>query len=195
MITPAQFIDIVDRALGPLLSTRGFAMVATDDFTVAFRSPSVSLLVRYDERAHELSVWLSDVEDDSGEPPLELPDALRATDCSPSDVEWVSLIQAHDVEPLERLLGRVAEVIERCAAPFLEGDRRSFDSARRTRAARARAYTAEVVNAPAIAEADKAWQARNYELVCEMLRPIRDELDDTHRRRLAFAESKLEKAG
>jgi hypothetical protein len=63
------------------------------------------------------------------------------------------------------------------------------------RPARARAYTAEVVNAPAIAEADAAWQARDYALVCELLRPIRGELDDTHRRRLVFAESRLERAG
>jgi hypothetical protein len=49
----------------------------------------------------------------------------------------------------------------------------------------------QVVNAPAIAEADTAWQGHNYGLVCELLRPIREELDDTHLRRLAFAESKL----
>jgi hypothetical protein len=193
MITPVQFIDTVDRALGPVLSPKGFAMVATDDFTVEFRGASAALVVRYEERSHELSVWLSDFQDASGEPPLELPDALRATDCPPSDVESVSLIQTHEVEPLERLLGHVAEVIGKCAAPFLEGDRRSFDAARGIRAERARAYTARVVSAPAIAEADSAWQARDYEQVCKILRPLRGELDDTHRRRLAFAESKLEK--
>jgi hypothetical protein len=192
MITPAQFIDIVDRALGPVLSPKGFAMVAIEDVAVEFRNASTLLLVRYEERSHELSVWLSDGEDESGEPPLELADALRATTCPGSDVQSVSLIQAHEVEPLERLIGHVAEVIDRCAGPFLEGDERSFEAARRIRADRARAYTAEVVNAPAIAEADTAWQARDYGLVCERLRPIRDELDDTHRRRLAFAESKLE---
>jgi hypothetical protein len=34
MITPAEFVDFVDRALVPMLRTNGFAMVATDDFTV-----------------------------------------------------------------------------------------------------------------------------------------------------------------
>jgi hypothetical protein len=191
MITPTQFIDVVDRVLGPVLSTKGFALVATDDFTVEFRGASALLVVRYEERSHELSLWLSNYEDDSGEPPLELPDALRATDCPASDVDSVGLIQTHEVEPLQRLLSHVAEVIAKCATRFLEGDRASFDAARRIRAERARAYTAQVVNAPAIAEADSAWQARDYALVCEMLRPIRDELDDTHRRRLAFAESRL----
>lgn len=193
MITPAQFIDAVDRTLNPVLSAKGFAMVATDDFTVEFRGAAASLVVRYEQRSHELSVWLSDFEDDSGEPPLELPDALRATDCPSSDVDSVSLIQTHEVEPLERLLGRVADVIGKCATAFLAGDPRSFEAARRIRADRARAYTAKVVNAPAITEADSAWQARDYEQVCKLLRPIRDDLDDTHRRRLAFAESKLEK--
>ena len=112
-----------------MLSTKGFAMVATDDFTVEFRGPSASLVFRYEEQSHELSVWLSNFEDDSGEPPLELPDALRATDCPPSDVESVSLIQTHEVEPLERLLGHVAEVIG-SAPPRSSSDRRSFDAAR-----------------------------------------------------------------
>jgi hypothetical protein len=191
MITPVQFIDIVDRTLGPGLSARGFAMVAPDDFNVEFRGASASLVVRYEERSHELSVWLVDFKDDSGEPPLELPDALRATDCPPSDVESVSLIQAHEVEPLQRLLGHVAGAIGKCAATFLEGDHRSFAAARGIRADRAHAYTAEVVNAPAIAEADSAWQARDYQQVCKLLRPIREALDDTHRRRLAFAEGRL----
>jgi hypothetical protein len=190
MITPAEFVDIVDRALVPVLSQEGFALVATEDFAVEFRGPSASLAVSYEERSHELSVWLSAIEDDSGEPPLELADALRATDCPDSEVEAISLIQAHDAAPLQRLLGRVAEVIENHAGPFLEGDRRAFDAGRRIRADRARAYTARVVDAPAIAEADTAWQARNYELVCQILRPIGDQLDETHRRRLAFAESR-----
>jgi len=46
MITLAQFIDIVDRVLGPVLSAKGFAIVATDDFNVEFRGASASLLVR-----------------------------------------------------------------------------------------------------------------------------------------------------
>lgn len=71
----------------------------------------------------------------SGVPqPLNFPSGqLRAS---------VSLIQAHDLEPLARQLEHVAEVIDTCSATFLEGDRRSFDSARRIRASLARAYTA-----------------------------------------------------
>jgi hypothetical protein len=147
MLTPAQFADIVNRVFGPLLSTKGFAMVATDDFTVAFRSPSASLVIGYEERSHELTAWLSEVNDDSDERPLELPDALRATDCPASEVDSVSLIQAHDPEPVERLLRRVADVIRKYASPFLEGDRGSFDVGRRIRADRARAYTARIVDA------------------------------------------------
>ena len=192
MIAPAEFAPIVDRVFGQVLSTKGFAMVATNDFTVTFRSASASLMVSYQQRSHELTAWLSDVEDDSDERPIELPDALRATDCPASEVDSLTLIQAHDPEPVERLLRRVADVIWKYASPFLEGDRASFDAARRIRADRARALTAKVVNAPAIAEADSAWQARDYEQVCKLLRPIREALDDTHPRRLAFAESKLE---
>lgn len=192
MLTPAQFADIVNRAFGPVLSTKAFAMVATDDFTVAFRSPSASLMVSYEEHSHELNVWLSDVNDAFDAPPLELPDALRATHCPASEVDSVTLIQAHDPEPVERLLRRVADVIRKYASPFLEGDRGSFDVGRRIRADRARAYTARIVDAPAIAEADTAWQARDYRRACEILGPMRDRLDDTHRRRLTFAERKLE---
>jgi hypothetical protein len=137
---------------------------------------------------------LSELEDASGEPPLELPDALRATDCPAADVESVRLIQAHEVDPIERLLVHVADVIGKWAAPFLEGDHEWFDAARRFRADRARAYTTRIANAPAIAKADTAWQARDYEAVCEILRPIRSELGHKHHRRLVFAERKLDEA-
>ena len=167
-------------------------MVATDDFTVEFRGRRHRSWSRM--RRNRTSCRCGEqLRGRLRRTPLELPDALRATDCPPSDVESVSLIQTHEVEPLERLLGHVPEVIGECAAPFLDGDRRSFNAARGIRAERARAYTARVVNAPAIAEADSAWQASDYKQVCKILRPIREELDDTHRRRLAFAKSKLEK--
>lgn len=52
-----------------------------------------------------------------------------------------------------------------------------------------------IVDAPAIAEADTAWQARDYRRVCQLLGPMRDRLDDAHRRRLALAGRKLEDVG
>lgn len=109
------------------------------------------------------SIWRTAVANDSGEPPLELPDALRATDCLASEVESVSLIQAHEVEPIERLLGRVAEVIGKCAGPFLEGDDASFENCPPDPCRPRSGLTTKVVNAPTIAAADKAWQARDYE--------------------------------
>jgi hypothetical protein len=51
MITPAEFVDIVDRALRPVLSAKGFEMVATGNFTVEFRSRSTSLVVSYEPRS------------------------------------------------------------------------------------------------------------------------------------------------
>jgi hypothetical protein len=47
MITPGEFADIVDRALRPVLSAKGFEMVATGNFTVgsaAAQLPSTDLI-------------------------------------------------------------------------------------------------------------------------------------------------------
>lgn len=193
MITPGQFVGLVDRTLGPVLSQRGFMMVPTEDFSVAFRRPPVSVQSRYEPGSHALTIWLS-ARDDDGEPPLELADALRATDCPAEEINFVSLMQSGEPEAAGRILTRAAGVLEECATGYLDGDLALFERARAIRLQRARAYTAEVTSAPALAEADRAWHAHDYERVREVLAPVREALDVTHRRRLEFAERRLEAA-
>ena len=181
--------DVVER-FSPLLSACGFGPAHVDDYTVRFEKPGAFVEITFDaRRSRELDVWVGRMDDP--EPPLELADVLRATDCAPERVEGVQLMQASEPEVLSRLLDRAFEALDACAQDFLRGDVDSFARAKEIRSARAREYTRQVRTSPDVTAADLAWQRKDYRTVHALLDPIRDELDDTHLRRLDFASRRL----
>jgi hypothetical protein len=147
--------------------------------------------VTYDApRSHEVSIWLGELREDP-EPPLELADALRPTDCDAEDLRFAELIQTSDVETLSRLLEQASELLRAFAYQLLEGRHEAFVAARTMRSERAAAYTAELTSASVLEEADAAWARKEYSRVHDLLHPIKDTLDDYHRRRLEFAEKRI----
>lgn len=192
MIDERTFVDIAGATLGAALEPHGYQQTNVDGFRVRYEKPASYLEVTYDAaRSHEVSIWLADSQGAS-EPPLELSDALRVTDCSPEDVRFVELIQTSDADVLGRLMERVSAVLRRCASGFLEGRRDAYTAARRLRSERAALYTAELHNRGALEAADAAWTEKDYGRVHDLLNPIRDSLDESHRRRLTFAEKRLQ---
>lgn len=67
----------------------------------------------------------------------------------------------------------------------------TFAAARRLRSERAAQYTAELRNSAILEAADVAWKKKDDGRVHDLLNPIRDSLDESHRRRLTFAEKRL----
>jgi hypothetical protein len=192
MIDKTSFADVAHRTLGVGLESYGFKPAGEEAFRVRFEKPSASYVeVTYDaSRSHEVSIWLG--ESPAGpEPPLELADALRATDCDMEDIEFAELIQTADADALGRLLERAAELLRRCANRFLEDEHDAFAAARALRSERAAEYTAQLQNRGILEAADTAWEKQDYGRVHDLLNPIRDSLDDAHRRRLGFAEKRL----
>jgi hypothetical protein len=191
MIDEATFADIVRRTVGGALRPYGYEPTTPDGFRARFEKPASFVEVTYDAgRSQEVSIWLGELPAD-GEPPLELADVLRATDCSPEDVKFVELIQTSDADALGRLLDRAAQMLRECADRFLGDGRDAFDAARALRSERAAAYTAGLRNREVLKAADAAWEAKDYGRVHDLLNPIRDALGESHRRRLEFAEKKF----
>lgn len=191
MIDERAFADLAHRTLGAALQSYGYQAAGADPFRLRFQKPSSYLEVSYDaSRSQEVSIWLG--ESPTGpEPPLELADVLRATDCDADDVRFAELIQTSDADALGRLLDRAADLLRRCAKQFLEDGHDAFTAARRLRSEHAAEYTAELRNRGLLEAADAAWQKRDYGRVHDSLNPIRDSLGDSHRRRLTFAEKRL----
>lgn len=191
MIDDGTFADVTRRTLGATLAAYSYGPAIADPFRVRFEKPSSYVEVVYDaSRSQEVSIWLGE-SPNSSEPPLELPDVLRATSCDADDVQFAELIQTSDPDALERLLERASELLRRCASRFLEDGHDAFLAARTLRSERAAYYTAQLRSRGLLDEADAAWDEKDYGRVHDLLNPIRDSLGESHRRRLKFAEKRL----
>lgn len=191
MIDEGDFARLVHRTLGAALEPYGYKPAGADAFRVRFQKPSSFVDVTYDAaRSQELSIWLGESPTDP-EPPLELADVLRASGCDADDIRFAELIQAPDADALERLIQRVADLLRGCANRLLADGHDAFAAARRLRSERAAEYTAELRNSAILEAADVAWKKKDYGRVHDLLNPIRDSLDESHRRRLTFAEKRL----
>jgi hypothetical protein len=191
MIDERHFASLVHRTLGAALKAYGYNPAGGNAFRVRFEKPSSFVEVTYDAgRSQELSIWLGESPTDP-EPPLELADVLRASECDADDIRFAELIQTSDADALERLLGRAADLLRGCASQLLADGHDAFAAARRLRSERAAEYTAELRNRTVLEAADVAWKQQDYGRVHDLLNPIRDSVGESHRRRLTFAEKRL----
>lgn len=191
MISSADFEQMVESSVGKLLTAEGFRRVDELPFRIRYERGALFVDVEYEtSRSRELTIWLADA-DRNGEPPLTLSDALRATDCDAEAIERVARSQTGDAAFLGRLLFDARDLLFTFGQPFLNGDESAFARARQIRSDRARSYTAGLRHRPVLEAADAAWQAKDYGRVHDLLNPIRDSLDESHRRRLTFAEKRL----
>jgi hypothetical protein len=181
--------EVVER-FSPLLSAFDFTPTDGDAYAVRFEKPGAFVEITFDAgRSRELDVWVGRV--DGPEPPLELADVVRATDCPPETVDDVQLMQARDSEVLVHLLDRALAVLDTCGRDFLRGDPDAFARAKALRSARSVEPNRQARTAPYVADADRAWERKDYRTVHALLEPIRNDLDATHRRRLDFAARRL----
>jgi hypothetical protein len=191
MINESTFGDVVRGIIGHALDRYDYDMTVDHGFRVRFENPDAFVEVTYDApRSNEVSIWIGDPASDR-EPPLELADALRSTECDPNDAESVALMQTTDPAVLTRFLERAAALLCDCAADLLAGDHQAFAEACRRRSRRAVIYTSELSDRRVLDAADAAWAVHDYGQVHDLLNPIRDTLGVAHRRRLKFAERKL----
>lgn len=190
MIDVTSFTREAGSAFEFVRSEFGYNLVLSEGYELRYEHGERFVVVAYDAaRSHELTLWVGDIGD--GEPPLELADVLRASQCPEDDVDAVALMQTSDEFVLARLLGQAASALRACGSALLKGDAEAFGGAKRLRSQRAAEYTREINNRGILDEADCAWRARDYPRVRELLAPIRDSLSRTHAKRLEYVETKL----
>jgi hypothetical protein len=186
VISEADFQHMTVRTVGRLLENLGFEQVTVEDHYARYGRGHVFVEVTHDSRrSQELSIWIGDRYQRG--PPFELADVLRSMGASDDDVNAVDLMQTSDAGVLERLLVRATDLMSGFGRPLLDGDELAFETVKRLRAARSAAFTRAGVTRSVVAEADEAWQAKDYGRVHQLLEPVRDDLDVIHRRRLEFA--------
>lgn len=185
-ITPAVFANLVVDRLAPPLRERGFEPVESAEYRHEFERGSVRVIASYGGFREGLSVALQRDED---ERPLELAEVLNVTACPRSDLLTIQQLMTVDAGVLDRLLARCTELLVSYGARFLEGDGRVWKAAEAERDVRTAEYNRRAAVSSAVIErADSAWHDSDYAQVRELLAPVRENLDATHRRRLEFAE-------
>ena len=188
-ITPSVFASLVHARVGRRLIEQGFEPGRAADYREAFERGTVQVIASYGGFREGLSVA---VRRDDGERPMELAEALSVTECLRSDMLTIQQLMAVNADVLDRLLARCARLLLTYGAALLEGDRGVWDRADALRAARTDEYNRRVaVSSVVIERADDAWLTRDYARVRDLLAPVRENLDETHRRRLEFAESRV----
>ena len=190
MIDEQTYQAVVKDAFGALVEAEGLELQIEDTFRVRFVRGDAFLEVTYEgHRSREASVWVG--RSSSVEPPLELPDVLRAAGAPEAMVRKCSTAQTSDPTVLASFAAVAADALRSHGAELLHDDER-YAEALRQRSERARAYTAEVIAAPHIRRAERAWAKKDYAGVYAALAPVREALQTPYSHRLAFAEQRLE---
>jgi hypothetical protein len=190
MITANRFSDEVLRSFAYLTDEFGFELGEQTDYAIRYERDAVYVSINYDAtRSREISVWIGD--ETATEPPLELPDLLRATDSGGSAADDVALMQTADADAAARLLSLAADHLRSRGRAFLAGRPEAFAKARWLRSERAAEYTQGIKNRHVLGAADEAWATKDFGRVHDLLNPIRDSLTDAYLRRLKVAEKRL----
>ncbi|HWT92954.1 MAG TPA: hypothetical protein VN238_08165 [Solirubrobacteraceae bacterium] len=190
MITEGEFQTAVAETVGSFLEARGFRSAGGEGYGARFAADEVVFSVDLDAgRSWQLEVSARMSRD--SEPSLALSDLLRAAGAKEEQILPLRLVQVTERETLVRELLSATAALDGHLRPALAGDAAFFENARRIRSDHAAAYTARVVDRSRIAEADEAWTAKDYDRVNDILDPVRERLDETHARRLAYAKRKL----
>jgi hypothetical protein len=191
MIDDEAFVNAVRVSVGASLAGFGYELAIHGRYTVRFERSGFFVEVNYDAlRSCELSIRLGEANASTGSP-LELADALRVSEAAEEDVGFAKQMQTSDLDVLVRLLTRATKLLRGSLGRFLDGDSTQYATARALRSQRAARYTLTVRNAPILNAADEAWAAKDFDQVHALLNPIRDGLEEPHRRRLAFSERRL----
>ena len=184
-VSEAEFQSMAERSIRELVSIQS-SRFEHDGYSAKIASPEMLLCVTYDAtRSFELNIRLSEV--DQSDPPFELADILRVTDCPASEVARSELMQTANAEVVSRLMDRALRLLDGYGRALLAGDSLAFEVARSLRSARAKKYTEAVRTAPAREAAEIAWQGGDLARVHALLSPIADLLGERDLRRLAIA--------
>lgn len=190
MISPAEFASVANEVIRDVA---GIEPALPEPFVAHALRHGVAVELIF---TSETAEWFLQIaQEGQADPPFNLSDLLRITNCP--EERWRPLVSlvTQDAEVACRVLVGAAEALQVFGAAYLAGERSAFAAARQTRSERAAAYTASINQAPAIELARLAWEGGDLATVVEALTPFRGSLPVDQDRRLAIAERRLAESG
>lgn len=186
MITPDDFNSIAAETIQTLVGSSPLEVRA---YSAKSTNTGVVIQVVFRPDTGEWSLLLA--QEHQSDPPFELADVLRVTDCPEATWRQTATVISHEVDVSRRVLVGAAQATWLYGGAYLSGDAGAFTVARKDRLKRASEYTNQVKLAPVIALADSAWRDGDLGRVIDLLSTHRSVLPPEQSRRLTFAERKL----
>lgn len=106
-----------------------------------------------------------------------------------------AIFQVSSSEGVQRFVPKLAELVQKYAAPFLRGEQMAYESLKELRSQWTADYTKEVRLRDVRKRVEPAWNAKDYARVAELLRSMREYLTRVEAKRLDYAEKHNQASG
>ena len=181
----SPFCTAVEKAMGDLVLKHGFQVIERGRSLLTFETDKVEVALSYDDqRSFEVGVGVR-LKPNSAEPAYSFDELLRVQNVPAN--EWSTGYAARNVEAAEMIIRRIADILDRHAAPLLDADPDAWARLEEQRRSDCIAYASTTRMAHAKRVADEAWVAKDYQKVVATLEAVESELGHTDAAKLAYA--------
>jgi len=187
-----EFTDIADEILGAMLNAHGFVRSAKEHDLAMYESGVCTLAVGHDcQRSSEIFIGLNRRNAAHG-PDFGFDEAIRAASV-PAGLQPTGYA-ARDEKSVRHLLQTMTALLATYCGPLLLGDEAAWSRLIAQRDADVTRYATENRVREALYDATKAWHAKDFAKVVDLLDPVRSALGTADRAKLEHAERKLRNA-
>ena len=193
----SELIDIfeieVRNKLAFLVQDFGFRLETLEKYnsyaSFRYESSQIVLNILFSHRNHEIELEFGRrvIDENSKAGLFSIQDLLHG-----EDREQASFM-AFNVETLQSRMEHIAELLCSIGQPYLLGDKKAYESLRKTRTDFVSVRDLEIKFDQARESLSKAWQERDYEEVIRLLYPIRYSLTASEKMKYEYAKKQKAK--
>jgi len=183
---------IVAKEFGFLITKFGFQCVKAGPTLVRYESESVFVNIYFDmNRSYEFGCELGRNDDLRGslEVPFDIGEIIRSKKYSEKDTP--SSYQVTSREYLKKYAKELANCLKNIANEFLVGSRDAFNKVADFRDKECEEYALETDLRLMRSQLNIVWQKKQYNLIVELLTPLKENLKQSEMKKLKYAMSKI----
>ena len=157
---------------------------------VRYESPDAFVNVYHGRASYELGVEIGRL--DAPNDKLYLGDIVAWADAEKAEgFGQHVMFQVSSREGVQEFVPKLAALVKKYAIPLLRLERTAYDSAREIQARRGRALMLEMKMRGVRTKAERAWHAKDFAQVVELLGPMRENLSEVEAKKLTYAEQQV----
>ncbi len=184
-----QFVDFVRKDFHFLETEYGFKLTEAktnySNSSVRYESKKVFVGVYYCPARYECDAAMGVISDDTRSYSIGELLSLEANfDLSPN-YTFENLTQA---EITEKDVSWFASVLHKYGGKYLNGDTAAFEKLKENREIKSEEYTQGIINKQQRQKADKAWKRKDYGVVVEIYKSIKEFLSQAEKKKLEYSE-------